>query len=96
MKRNKLQLVSQRGQKYELDRHNWTTYKFFRNIYKHTYCEMVEAGVAKKYLSHPIWMSREGKECSQKDELGCMVTHKLCCPDKYFVGNKVGGNLTMK
>ena len=40
MKRNKHRLVSRRGQKYELDRHNWTTYKNFRNMYEHTYHEM--------------------------------------------------------
>ena len=64
-------------------------------MYEHTYREMVEAGVAER-LSHPIWMSREGKECSQKDALGCMVTHKLCHPDRCFVGDEVGGNLSMK
>ena len=80
MKRNGHRIVSRRGQKYELDRHNWTTYRNFRNIYEHTYLEMVEAGVAQR-LPAPIWMDRHGKECTEKDALGCMVTHKLCHPE---------------
>ena len=95
MKRNKHLIVSRRGQKYELDRHNWTTYKNFRNMYKHTYREMVEAGVAEQ-LPQPIWMDRNGKQVDEKDALGCMVTHKLCHPDRCFVGDEVGGNLSMK
>lgn len=64
-------------------------------MYEHTYREMVEAGVAQR-LPAPIWMDRHGNECSQNDAFGCMVTHKLCHPDRCFVGDEVGGNLSMK
>ena len=39
---------------------------------------------------------RNGKQVDEKDVLGCIVTHKLCHPDRYFVGDEVGGNLSMK
>ena len=95
MKRNKHRIISRRGQKYELDRHNWTTYKNFHNMYKHTYHEMVEAGVAQR-LPTPVWMDMHGNEVSEGDAVGCMVTHKLCHPDRCFVGDEVGGNLSMR
>ncbi len=96
MKRNRHLLVStRRGQKYELDCHNWTTYKIFRNMYMHTYPEMAEAGVTDQ-PPQPIWMDRNGKQTSEKDALRYMVTHKLFHPDRCFVGDEVGGNLSMK
>ena len=52
-------------------------------MYMHTYREMVEAGVAEQ-LPQPIWMDRNGKQVGEKDALGCMVTHKLCHPDRCF------------
>ena len=56
---------------------------------------MVGAGVAEQ-LPQPIWMDRNGNQVDEKDVLGCMVTHKLCHPDRCFVGDEVGGNLSMK
>ena len=35
LKRHKNQIVSKRGQKYELNRQNWTTYANFTNMYNH-------------------------------------------------------------
>ena len=49
-KRNADKIVSKRGQKYELDRDNWTTYSNFLQMYDQIYEEMEEAGVARKLL----------------------------------------------
>ena len=68
----------------------YRTYKHFKNMHKHMYCELVEVGVVER-LPRPIWMSREGKEYSLKDAFRCMVAHKLCHPDRYFVGQEVDG-----
>lgn len=95
MKRNKHKIVSKRGQKYALDRQNWTTYANFLHMYQHSINEMVDAGVAKK-LDAPKWMDRNGDECEESQALGCKVTHELCHPDLCFVGDEVGGNLSMK
>ncbi len=53
---------------------------------------MVEAGVAER-LPTPVWMDVHGNECSEKDDIGCMMTDKLCLPDRYFVGDKIGTSL---
>ena len=59
MNRHKHRLVSVSGQKYELDRQNWTTYANFKNMYDHTLEEMINAVVAVA-LPSPCWMDRYG------------------------------------
>ena len=95
MKRNKYRLVSRRGQKYSLDRQNWTTYHNFSDMYEHTYEEMVSSGVAEK-LTNPIWLDKEGNECDEDESFGCKVNYKLIHPNQCFVGDEVGGNISMK
>ena len=46
MKRNKSKIVGKRGQKYKLNRQNWTTYNNFVQMYKHIIDEMMDAGLA--------------------------------------------------
>ena len=77
MKRQGHEKMSSRGQKYELNRQNWTTDQNFKLMYKHVMIdEMVHAGIAKK-LEVPIWMDRYGNECSQDETLGYKVTHHI-------------------
>ena len=95
MKRNRSRIVSKRGQKYTLDRQKWTTYANFLDMYYHCINEMVDAGIAEKY-DEPKWLNMNGEECSEAEALGCKVTHKLCHPELCFVGDEVGGNLSMK
>ena len=80
MKRNKHRLASKRGQKYSLDRQNWTMYHNFLHIYKHTFEEMVPAGVA-ECLTEPLWMDENGNECVEEDSCGCQVKYQLTSPD---------------
>ena len=56
---------------------------------------MVDAGVAAE-LDEPVWMDRDGNECSESNAYGCKVTHKLVQPDMCICGDEVGGNLSMK
>ena len=94
MKRNRDRIVSKRGQKYELDRQNWTTYANFADMYSHCALEMEQAGVAKK-LDAPIWMTREGVECDADNAYGCKVTHTIIRPEMCLCGDEVGGNICM-
>ena len=81
MKRNKYRLVSKRGQKYLLDRQNWTTYHNFLHLYKHTYYEeMVSTGVAER-LDEDTWMDKDGNDCTPEDAFGCKVKYRLLHPD---------------
>jgi len=95
LKRNKTKLVSRRGQKYELNRQNWTTYANFVHMYDHTISEMIDSGVAVK-LDTPEWMDRYGNICDESSAFGCQVFHKLVRPDMCVCGDEVGGNLSMK
>ena len=56
---------------------------------------MVSAEVAEP-LPTPIWMDRDGNECSETKALCCQVTHRLCHPEFWCVDDKVGGNISMK
>ena len=94
MNRNRHRLVSNRGQKYALDRQNWTTCVNFKNTYDHTLEEMITAGVAVK-LEVPTWQDRYGNICPEEEAFGCKVTHKLLYPGMCLVGDEVGGNLNM-
>jgi len=94
MKRNRHRIVSKRGQKYELDRQNWTTYANFADMYNHCSHEMEHAGVAKR-LEEPTWMTRDGVQCTADDAYGCKVTHAIIRPEMCLCGDEVGGNICM-
>ena len=47
-------------------------------------------------LPTPIWMDRDGNECHETKAFGCQVTHRLCHPEFCFIGDKVGGIISMK
>ena len=85
---------SKRGQKYSLDRSNWSTYANFKDMYDHNIEEMEEAGVAKR-RDIPVWMDRTGNVCDESEAVGCKVTHDLIHPEMCVVGDEVGGNLNM-
>ena len=59
IKRHKDKLVTKRGQKYELNRQNWTTYTNFANMYSHVEDEMADIGFGKETrrssLDESLW-----------------------------------------
>ena len=94
LKRHKHLLVSRRGQKYELNRQNWTTFRNFANMYTHIIHEMVGAGVAEP-LYEPEWMDKKGAIVDESKSFGCNVFHRLTRPDMCIVGDEVGGSISM-
>ena len=64
-------------------------------MYKHAYNEMVSAGVARE-LEHPMWMNTNGEVCSEEDSFGCKSKYELLHSDNCFVGDEVGGNISMR
>ena len=95
MRRNKDKIVGKRGQKYKLNRQNWTTYNNFVQMYSHIIDELVGAGLAVK-LDEPVWMDRDDNTCTEEEAFGCKVYHKILRPDLCFCGDEVGGNISMK
>ena len=64
-------------------------------MYEHVIQEMVDTKVSKK-LDIPVWQDKYGNKCAEADAFGCKVTHKITKLDWCLVGDKVGGNLSMK
>uniref|UniRef100_A0A7S2SC94 Uncharacterized protein n=1 Tax=Eucampia antarctica TaxID=49252 RepID=A0A7S2SC94_9STRA len=96
MNRLRHKIVSKCGQKYTLDRQNWTTYANFNDMYNHIIKEMVNAGVAVE-LSDLVLRNRSGEVCNfYKDVVGYKVTDKIGEPQMCLVGDEVGGNICMK
>lgn len=79
MKRHGHKIRSKRGQKYSLDRANWSTYANFKDMYDHNIEEMEVAGVAVR-RTEPVWMDSSGRIVDRSDALGCEVTHDLIHP----------------
>ena len=80
LKRIYHRIVSKRGQKYELNQQNWTTYSNFVKIYDQCIDQMVQAGVAKQRYEAG-WMDKSSNIVSDESHAcGCKVTHDLIHP----------------
>ena len=95
MKRNKHKIVSARGQKYELSQDKWTTYANFKQMYDHIIEELVIGNIAEE-LDEPVWMDTHQNIVDEEQAFGCKVMHQILCPEWCVVGDKVGGNISMK
>ena len=80
MRRNKDHLFRQYGQKYELDRASWTTYRNSKDTYEHNYAQMEVAGVA-KLLETPQWQDKDGEICDKAQAYGFKMTHEIENPE---------------
>ena len=61
LRRNGDKFVTKRGEKFAVDRSDWTTFKNMEQMYDIIYDEMVAAKVAEK-LPQPIYCDREGNK----------------------------------
>ena len=92
---NPYRIVSNRGQKYEMDRDKWTTHHNFSNMYDYVIEEMCEASVAEK-LDSPVWMNKDDEEYQLSEVFGCKVVHHIKYSDISIAGDEVGGNSSQK
>jgi hypothetical protein len=81
--------------KFATERHTWSTWHNFYDMYEHTYDEMVSAGVAEKRCS-PVWLNWEGKKVSKEEYFGRQATHLLLHTDCLLFVDKVGSNTDME
>jgi len=58
-KRNSDRIITTKGQKYELERSNWTTYQDFAQMYSTFGDQMEEASIVER-LEEPVWMNKDG------------------------------------
>jgi len=88
-------IVSSKGQKYELNRSNWTTYQNVSQMYECIEEELITTGVAVR-LPEPIWMDADGNHVEEDDLFGCKVTCDITKPDICVVADEVGRNTSQK
>jgi len=72
-------VITTKGQKYELDWSNWTTYPNFAHMYSTFDDQMEEANIAER-LEEPVWINEDGVECEEGEAFGCKVTHRIHVP----------------
>ena len=95
MERNKHRIISSKGQKYELNRSNWTTYQNFSQMYKVIEEELIKAGVAVR-LPEPVWMDAEGNHVEEGDAAGFKVNVEIVKSEMCIVADEVGGDTLQK
>jgi len=87
--------VTKKGEKYELDRQNWTTYSNFKLMYDNIAIEMVDSGIAIE-LDTPLWKDAYGHNCEKQFAYRFKVTYDIVDPDYFLMADEVGGNLNQK
>lgn len=94
-KRNRDKLSATTEKKFELNRSNWTKYRFFSQMYTDIFRVMVEAGVARKLLN-PVWMNKEGVTVlDEADSFGMKVCEHLEYPKAVLVLDEAGADSAM-
>ena len=81
--RHKDRIVSNKGEKIELDRANWTTHANFKLMCDNVGAEMSEDNIAVGF-DEPIWMGAYGNIYEEKDAAGFKVTHDIRHPDYFW------------
>jgi hypothetical protein len=97
LKRHESQLSSKRGERFAVDRSDWTRYETFEDMYNAVYAAMVDAGVAEK-LERPIFTDRDGNEVSEDDPTrhGLKSEYRTTHPEFIFFADETGCNTSQK
>jgi hypothetical protein len=94
LERNKQKIETKKGRKFELDRSNWTKYRYFKSMYEDIEKELVDAKVAVR-LDEPVWMDANGNSVAEVDLVGMKVCTKFTHPNMCITMDEVGCNLNM-
>ena len=95
-KRNADKIVKRKGEKFELERFNWTTYHNFAKMYKHFGNEMEYAMVAKT-LPGSVWMDSNGNTVNnKKGSFSCKVVHTVSHPIIILYIDEIGSDTSQK
>eukprot|EP00985_Skeletonema_marinoi_P032003 scaffold37996_cov205-Skeletonema_marinoi.AAC.1 len=97
LKRHTSQLSSKRGERFAVDRSDWTRYETFEDMYNAVYAAMADAGVAEK-LERPIFTDRDGNEVSEDDPTrhGLKSEYRTTHPEFIFFADETGCNTSQK
>lgn len=88
-------LWTKKGEKYALNRSDWTIYENFVQMYDVIYEEMVDAGVA-EFLEEEVWTDRDGNVVEEKLAYGLSQNIKITHPHYIIFGDETGFNTSQK
>ncbi len=80
LKRNGHHIVTQRGEKFAVDRSNWTTLDNISQMYDIIYDEMIDAKIAKK-MEVQIFMDLDGEVVDESNCFGKKVDVEITHPE---------------
>jgi hypothetical protein len=96
LRRNENKLVTKRGEKFALNRHDWTTLPNIKQMYDVIYDEMVDACVAVS-LQHPIFTDINGiPEDHETKRFGLAQPIKITKPEWILFADESGFNTSQK
>ena len=96
LRRNENKLVTKRGEKFALNRHDWTTLPNIKQMYDVIYDEMVDSCVAVS-LQHPIFTDINGiPEDHETKRFGLAQPIKITKPEWILFADESGFNTSQK
>ncbi len=95
LRRNGHRIVTQRGEKFAVDRSNWTTLDNISQMYDIIYDEMIDAKIAKK-MEVQIFMDQYGNEVDESHRFGKKVDTEMTHPEYCIFGDETRCNTSMK
>ncbi len=95
LRRNGQRIVTQQGEKFAIDRLDWTTLHNISQMYDIMYDEMVDTGVAEK-LDTSMFMNQKGEIVEKFNGFGRKVDTKLTHPEYCLFADKTRCNTLMK
>ena len=87
--------MTRKGENFELDQQNWTTYSKFKRVCNNIAIEMADSRIAVE-LEVPHWKDEHGPNYSENPYCRFQVTHEITHLTYFLMANEVGGNLNQK
>ncbi len=95
MRRNGHRIVTQQGERFAVDRSDWTTLDNISQMYDIIYDEMVNASVAER-LETSVFMNKKGEIVDEFYQFGRKVDTKLTPTEYCLFADETGCNTSMK
>ena len=95
LRRNENKLVTKRGEKFALNRHDWTTLPNIKQMYEVIYDEMEDAGVAIE-LQTPIFTDIDGNPVDEAKQFGMKQKIKITTPEWILFADESGFSTAQK
>jgi hypothetical protein len=88
-KRHASLIVSKKGEKFALNRADWTKLSNIKQMYEYIYEEMVNANIASP-RDNPVYLDREGNEVEESERFGLVQEFRIDHPDYILFAHERG------